>query len=102
MYRGTTPTLTFTTPYAADMIQSGYISFAQRGADVLDINLSDSAVTIGDESISVTLTQAQTLSFTTADKIHIQIRAVLVSGTAVASNIVMDSVNPVIKDGEIG
>lgn len=101
MRRGTTPTLTFTTPYAADLVESGYISFAQRGADVLDISLTDPAVTIEDQSISVTLTQKQTLMFTTADTVKIQIRAILASGKAVASNAVEDKVCPILKDGEI-
>lgn len=101
MRRGTTPTLTFTTPYAADLVQSGFISFMQRGTDVLDISLTDPAVTIEDESISVTLTQEQTLLFTTADTVKIQIRAILASGKAVASNIVTDNVCPIVKEGEI-
>lgn len=101
MRRGTTPTLTFTTPYAAELVESGYISFSQRGTDVLDIPLSNQAVTIADNSISVTLTQEQTLAFTTADVLKIQIRAILASGKAVASNIVTDSVCPILKDGEI-
>ena len=101
MRRGTTPTLTFTTPYAAELVESGYISFSQRGTDVLDIPLSNQAVTIADNSISVTLTQEQTLAFTTTDTLKIQIRAILASGKAVASNIVTDSVCPIIKDGEI-
>ena len=101
MRRGTTPTLTFTTPYAADLIQSGSISFMQRGTDVLDISLTDPAVTIADESISVNLTQEQTLLLTTADTVKIQIRAILTSGKAVASNIVTDSVCPILKEGEI-
>lgn len=101
MRRGTTPTLTFTTPYTAELVESGYISFSQRGTDVLDIPLSNQAVTIADNSISVTLTQEQTLAFTTADVLKIQIRAILASGKAVASNIVTDSVCPILKDGEI-
>lgn len=101
MRRGTTPTLTFETPYAADLIQSGYISFMQRGTDVLDISLTDPAVTIGYEFISVDLTQEQTLLFTTADTVKIQIRAKLNSGKVVASNIVEDSVCPILKEGEI-
>lgn len=101
MRRGTTPTLTFTTPYAAELVESGYISFSQRGTDVLDIPLSNQAVTIADNSISVTLTQEQTLAFTTSDVLKIQIRAILASGKAVASNIVTDSVCPILKDGEI-
>ena len=101
MRRGTTPTLTFTTPYAADLVESGYISFEQRGTDVLDISLTDPAVTIADNSISVELTQEQTLAFTTSDTLKIQIRAILTSGKAVASNIVTDSVCRILKDGEI-
>ena len=101
MRRGTTPTLTFTTPYAADLIQGGYISFMQRGEDVLDISLADPAVTIEDESISVDLTQEQTLLFTTVDTVKMQIRAKLTSGKAVASNIVTEGVCPIVKEGEI-
>ena len=101
MRRGTTPTLTFTTPYAADIIESGFISFAQRGTDMLDVALSDEAVTIGDNEISVDLTQEQTLMFTTVAPCNIQIRAILTSGKAVASNIVQDTILPILKDGEI-
>lgn len=101
MRRGTTPTLTFTTPYTADLIESGFITFSQRGADVLDVSLNDPSVTIADNSISVTLTQEQTLAFTTVDTLKIQIRAILASGKAVASNIVQDTVCPILKDGEI-
>lgn len=101
MRRGTTPTLTFTTPYAADLIQSGYISFMQRGTDILDISLTDPAVTIADESISVDLNQEQTLLFTTVDTVKMQIRAKLTSGKAVASNIVSSKVFPILKEGEI-
>lgn len=101
MRRGTTPTLTFTTPYAANLIERGYITFWQRGTDVLDVPFTDQAVTIADESISVALTQEQTLAFTTADTLKIQIRAILTSGKAVASNIVTDHVGPILKEGEI-
>lgn len=101
MRRGTTPTLTFTTPYEADQIESGFITFKQRGAIVLDIAMSDDSVTVGNQSISVTLTQEQTLAMTTADTCKIQIRAILTGGKAVASSIVEDTVCPILKDGEI-
>lgn len=101
MRRGTTPTLTFTTPYAADLIQSGYITFQQRQANVLNIPLSDPSVTIEDEAISVTLTQEQTLEFSTAAPAQAQIRAILTSGAAVASNIVQIPVCKILMDGEI-
>lgn len=101
MRRGTSPTLTFTTPYTQDEVKSGYITFKQRGAIVIDVPLDDPSVTINDNSISVTLTQEQTLALTTADVCKIQIRALLTGGKAVASNIVQDTVCPILKDGEI-
>lgn len=101
MRRGTTPTLTFTTPYAADLIQSGYITFEQRGTDILDVALSDPSVTVADNAISITLTQEQTLAMTTAAPCQAQIRAVLTSGKAVGSNIVLIPVCAILKEGVI-
>ena len=101
MRRGTTPTLTFTTPYEADIVESGYITFQQRQTNVLDVALSDPSVTVADNSISITLTQEQTLAFSTAAPCEAQIRAILQSGKAVASNIVCIPVCAILKDGEI-
>lgn len=101
MRRGTTPTLTFTTPYEAAMVQSGYLTFQQRGTNVLDLPLSDPSITVEDNAISVTLTQENTLAMTTAAPCEAQIRAILSSGSAVASNIVNIPVCAILKDGEI-
>ena len=101
MRRGTTPTLTFTTPYEANLVESGYLTFQQRGTNVLDVPLSDPTITVADNAISITLTQEQTLSFTTAAPCAAQIRAVLASGAAVASNIVQIPICAILKDGEI-
>ena len=101
MRRGTTPTLTFTTPYEAAIVQSGYLTFKQRGTIVLDLPLSDSSITVADNAISVTLTQEQTLAMTTAAPCEAQIRAILTSGAAVASNIVDIPVCAILKEGEI-
>lgn len=101
MRRGTTPTLTFTTPYEAAMIQSGYLTFTQRGAIVLDLPLSDPSITIEDNAIKCTLTQENTLAMTTAAPCEAQIRAILQSGSAVASNIVDIPVCAILKEGEI-
>lgn len=101
MRRGTTPTLTFTTPYAADIVESGYITFNQRGATVLDVPFSDSSVNVSDNAISITLTQEQTLAFSIAAPCQAQIRAILESGKAVASNIVQIPICAILKDGEI-
>lgn len=101
MRRGTTPTLTFTTPYAADLIQAGFITFSQRGAIIADIPISDENVTVADNAISVELTQEQTLAMTTADTCKAQIRLLMESGKAAASNIVQIPVCAILKDGEI-
>ena len=101
MIRGTTPTLTFTTPYPADLVQSGFITFKQRGAIVLDVPLSDPSVIVKDQAISIALTQDQTLEMTTAAPCEIQIRAILESGKAVASNIVSAPIGAILKEGEI-
>ena len=101
MRRGTTPTLTFTTPYTADLIESGYITFEQRGAIVLDVPLSNKSVEVADNAISITLSQEQTLQMTTAAPCEAQIRALLVSGKAVASNIVNIPICAILKEGTI-
>lgn len=101
MRRGTTPTLTFTTPYTADLIVSGYITFKQRGAIVLDVPLSNLNVEVADNAISITLSQEQTLAMTTASPCAAQIRAILTSGKAVASNIVEIPICAILKEGTI-
>lgn len=101
MRRGTTPKLTFTTPYDADIIDHGFITFKQRGAIVFDVSLADESVTVADQSIAVQLTQEQTLALTTAAYCEVQIRAVLTSEKAVASNIVKIPICAILKDGEI-
>lgn len=102
MRRGTTPTLTFTTPYEASLIDGGFLTFRQGKRAVLDISLTDEAVTIEDEAISVTLTQEQTLMFSSDDGfVQAQIRAHLVSNKAVASNIVQVPIGAILKNGVI-
>lgn len=99
--RGTTPTLTFTTPYAAELVDHGYITFEQRDTLALDIPISDESVVVQDQKISVTLTQSQTLALNARLPCKAQIRLVLVSGKAVKSNIVNIPLTDVLKEGEI-
>lgn len=101
MRRGTTPTLLFTTPYDAEMVRSGYITFTSRGNVILDIPTSDESVTIMNQYISLTLTQAQTLAFNVSGTCLVQIRLILNNDTVVASNIVKVPVEGILKEGEI-
>lgn len=101
MIRGTTPTLMFTTPYTADQVTSGYITFTMRGDVVLDVPVSDDSVVISDNAISLTLTQQQTLSFQSKATSLVQLRLVLDDGSVVASNIIKITIGDILKDGEI-
>ncbi len=103
MRRGTTPTLTFTTPYEASLwvLERSWITFEQRGMILFSIRLDDESVNVTDNAVTVTLTQEQTLSMTTADELSIQIRGIVGENKAVGSNVVQDTVCPILKDGEI-
>ena len=101
MIRGTTPTLMFTTPYTADQVTSGYITFTMRVDVELEIPVSDDRVVISDNAISLTLTQQQTLSFQSKATSLVQLRLVLDDGSAVASNIIKITIGDILKDGEI-
>lgn len=91
----------FTTPYTADQVTSGYITFTMRGDVVLDVPVSDDSVVISDNAISLTLTQQQTLSFQSKATSLVQLRLVLDDGSVVASNIIKITIGDILKDGEI-
>ena len=101
MRRGTTPTLKFKTPYAASMVDGGFVTFRQRGKVVIDKSIGDENVTIADNMISVDLSQQETLSLTTADDVDAQIRIILTTGKRAASNVVHIPVFEILKEGEI-
>lgn len=91
MRRGTTPTLIFTTPYAAELVVSGTIMFSQRGIVCLRKEIGNEAVEVDDYVIKVYLTREETLSFTEADKkIKMQLDLELKSGKHAVSNVLVD------------
>lgn len=93
MRRGTTPTLIYTTPYADDLIVGGTIMFSQRGIVSLKKSIGDEAVEVDDYVIKVYLTREETLSFTTVDKIKMQLDLELKSGKHAVSNVLVDRVD---------
>lgn len=99
MIRGSTPTLTFTLPFDGGIIASLYITFAQRGKEVLTLTEKDCAL----EGMTITtkLSQAQTLKFDHSCPLEIQMRILTTDGNALASNIIPCSVERILKDGEI-
>lgn len=101
MIRGTTPTLIFKTPYTADQIEQGYITFARKGIVFMDIPFSDERVYVDDYSVSITFSQNDTLQFNSMAVYAVQLRILLEEGLAVASNILTMPVDSILKNGSI-
>lgn len=80
MPRGTTPTHTFTLPFAASLVRSCRITYAQDGQVVLRKETGDCV--IAGDAISVKLTQEDTFKFTDNSRIQIQLRVLTTDGTA--------------------
>lgn len=102
MYRGTTPSNTFTTAVDISEAAVAYITYKQNGKNVLEKTKDD--MTFGTEgqihTITVGLTQAETLAFDDS-MVAIQIRARFSDGRAIASNTISTTVHQILKDGEI-
>ena len=99
MFRGTTPTLNFELPFAADTIADGFISIAQNRRVVIDKSISDWI--ISGNTVKVTLTQEETLHLVVSNTTEIQLRVKLADGTALASEIFTVSTERILKDGVI-
>lgn len=99
MYRGTTPTNIFTSELDLSTADVLYITYKQLGKVLVEKTKSD--VTFGDGTITVTLTQDDTLKFSEDKYVYVQIRARFADGSAVASNIIETPAQAILKDGVI-
>ena len=77
MFRGTTPTNTFTTNLDLSTAEVIYITYQQNGQDIIEKNIND--ITFGEGSLSVELTQEDTLKLSDRE-VLIQIRAKFPNG----------------------
>ena len=100
MWRGTTPTHTFTLPEGIRVQDFTviYITYSQNGSPVLEKEKAD--MTLEGNVICLTFSQADSLLFG-AGPVKIQLRAKTADGKAVASEIVTTTAKEVLKDGEI-
>lgn len=100
MKRGTTPTFSFTLPIEASSLTAAVISFRQPGGVSFDKTLAD--CTVDGKTLSVSLTEAETLSFRalTLYPVEIQLR-VGVGEARMASQIFTEPVERVLKDGAL-
>lgn len=99
MIRGTTPTLEFTLPIDTGQLAEAYVTLSQHGAVVIDKPLEE--CTCEEKKLIVKLTQEETLKLQCDCITEIQIRARTLSGDAIASNIIRESTERILKDGVI-
>lgn len=98
--RGTTPTNTFNVNVDLTGCEVLYVTYKQAGRTIIEKAMSDCTVT--ETSVTVKLTQAETLRFRSDDgPVSIQIRAGWDNGERVASTKVRTTVDGILKDGEI-
>ncbi len=104
MRQGTTPTHTFSIPVPKNLINSIFINYTQRGAMIIEKSGEDISLEDKDEdscAASVTLTQGETLKLRPGSDCSIQVRFTTASGEAFASQIILEPVEAVLKDGVI-
>lgn len=99
MIRGTTPTLEFTLPFDASLLVEAWVTFAQNNEVVLDKKLSECQCS--GNMLTVKLTQEETLELKCNCLVEMQIRARDVNGDAIASEIMVESPDRILKDGVI-
>lgn len=103
MIRGTTPTLTFNIPFETSIIKSCYVTIEQHPirAPKIIIEKSMHELTVSGRTISLMLTQENTLSFKEGYGILVQLRVLTNEGKALASDIYKISCEDILKDGVI-
>lgn len=96
MIRGTTPKHTFTLPFSTESVASIRILYRQNKQLILTKTGED--VVLTGNTAEVTLTQEDTLAFTSGHKVEIQVRVLTLDDTALASDIYTVSVGCCLED----
>jgi len=102
MFRGTTPTINVVLPEAISMseISALWLTMTQEGREIL--NKTFDAFSSEGQTLSVTLTQEETLSFEADSDVDMQLRLLMTDGRALASKIKRFRVDDILKGGVIG
>lgn len=96
--RGTTPLHIITTDVDLSDAVVIYVTYKQKRDVVLEKTKEDMEVSA--DGLRIHLTQEETLKFKASD-VRIQIRARFEDGSAIASNIMVASIDEILKEGEI-
>ena len=97
MYRGTTPTITFTLPFDGSRITALNLCFAQQGEVILEKNLG--ACKLERNTLQVSLTEQETLLFDAKKGMADMQLRIGCGDSRMASNIMQISVEQILKDG---
>lgn len=96
IYKGCTCKNTFTIPYAGSEVEVIYITYQQNGATVVEKSTEDCE--FGEGIVSTMLSQEDTLAFTSASLVRIQLRIRLKNGTSTKSKIIETYTDNLLKD----
>lgn len=99
--RGSTPTHVFNVPIDLTNATSVFVTYKQIDGMVTVERNKSQLDSITATKITVSLTQAETLSFTERVKCEVQIRAKLSDGSALVSNEIAFKVGKTLKSGVI-
>ena len=99
MRRGTTPTITMWLPpeVSCAEISDAIFSIAQSGAEIVTKKFADMVIHTDDNTISVALTQEDTLSLNTCASAKLQVK-VKINDTVLASDITTVSVGDILNE----
>ena len=99
MIRGTAPTFEFTLPFDTVDIAVLHFTMMQGGRIVVGKTLADCTAT--GRTLSVMLSQMETLDFLTAKPVEMQLRGKMKDGTPFASYVANVSFDRILKGGVI-
>ena len=90
MTRGTTPTHEFRLPFNVSQVKEAMVIYAQNDIEVFRKETDDCSME--GETISVTLTQEETLMFNHKQNVQVQLRILTTENVALASTVSVISV----------
>ena len=99
VYRGTTPTISYRLPFAADQLAEASIAVAQNGKVALE-KMMDECILEGD-TITAELSQQDTLKLDAQQLAEVQLRVRTLAGEALATDPVVVTVGRILRDGVI-
>lgn len=95
MIRGTTPTHTFRLSIETSSIIEVRITYVQLGKTVIEKTEED--VKMGEKSISLTLTQEESLEFRAGSEVEVQLKVLTNVGTVLASPVISLNVGKILN-----